>query len=272
MHSLIRSVGRPVVRALRPLVVRFLKSRGLSVVAARPNYFYDEEGLATSRNHDFVNDPSFLAAIDFSWSDPLVQRFGHHGRWNFHVSLWAASHAIALGADIVQLGVFAGSEAAAILKFTRFETRSQRMFLVDTFTGVPEEQWTEQELAAGANSAQWAYKEAGDIYEYTRDRFKAYPNISVIQGRVPDVLPSIPVDRIGLLMLDMNAAAPERAAAEFLWEKIVPAGLILSDDYGHSGAGAQYFAQKLAFDDFAQSKGVPVLSMPTGHGLIIKPS
>jgi O-methyltransferase len=242
------------------------------VLPARPAYFYDEADLATSRNHDFVNDPAFLEAIQFALSERLAQKYGHHGRWNFHVVLWAAAHAIALRADIVQLGVWAGAEAAAILKFTRFETTPQRMFLVDTFTGVPEEQWTKQELAAGANSAQWLYKESGDIYEYTRDRFKAHSNISVIQGRVPDVLPSIPVERIGLLMLDMNVAAPERAAAEFFWKKMVPGGLILADDYGHSRPGVQYFAQKVAFDEFARSKGVPVLSVPTGHGLIIKPS
>jgi O-methyltransferase len=272
MRSLIRSVSRPVVRALRPLVVRALKSQGLVIERAPPAYFYDEADLATSRNHDFANDPAFQEAMELSWSEPFAQKYGHHGRWNFHVVLWAAAHAIALRADIVQLGVFAGSEAAAILKFTRFETTPQRMFLVDTFTGVPEQQWTRQEVAAGANSAQWIYKEAGDMYGYTRNRFKAHANISVIQGRVPDVLPSIPVERIGLLMLDMNAAEPERAAAEFFWERLVPGGLILSDDYGHSRPGVQYFAQKVAFDEFARSKGVSVLSIPTGHGLIIKPS
>jgi hypothetical protein len=253
-------------------MIRYLESCGLSIVPAKPSYFYDEADLATSRNHDFTTDQRFLEALQFSWSEQFAQKFGHHGRWNFHVSLWAASHAIALGADIVELGVFAGSEAAAIAKFAQFETKPQRMFLVDTFTGVPEEQWTKDELAAGANSAQWAYKEAGDIYEYVRNRFKAYPNVCVIQGRVPDVLAAIPVDRIGLLMLDMNAAAPERAAAEYFWDKIVPGGLILSDDYGHSREGVQYIAQKVAFDDFARSRGVPVLSIPTGHGLLIKPS
>jgi hypothetical protein len=267
----LRFIRRPIGRALWPLLVRYLQARGLTLASKRPEYFYDEADLVTSRNHDFVNDQHFREAMQFSWSDAFAKKFGHHGRWNFHVSLWAASHAIALDADIVQLGVFAGSEAAAIAKFTRFETKPQRMFLVDTFTGVPEEQWTKDELAAGANSAQWAYKEAGDIYQYTRERFKAYPNVSVIQGRVPDVLPSVPTERIGLLMLDMNAAAPERAAAEFFWERIVPGGLILSDDYGHSREGVQYIAQKVAFDDFARSRGVPVLSVPTGHGLVIKP-
>lgn len=275
MRTLLRSAARPMVRALRPWVnracVQYLKWQHLSVVPTPPDYFYDEGDLATSRNHDFVDDPKFREALEFSWSGTIEKGFGHHGRWNFHVTLWAASHSIALGADIVQLGVFAGSEAAAIVKFTQFQTRPQRMFLVDTFTGVPEEQWTKEELVAGANSAQWAYREAGDVYERVRDRFKAYPNITVIQGRVPDVLPFIPVERIGLLLLDMNAAAPERAAADFFWERVVPGGVILSDDYGHSRHGVGYYAQKLAFDDFAKSKDVPVLSIPTGHGLIIKP-
>ena len=272
IKPLIKAIARPVVRALHPLIVHYLKLRGFSVVPARPDYFYNEEGLETCRNHDFVDDPRFREAIEFSWSEPFTQRFGHHGRWSFHISLWAASHAIALGADIVQLGVFVGSEAAAMLKFTRFEMTSQRMFLIDTFTGVPEEQWTKEELVAGAGSAQHMYKDAGDTYGYVSSRFRSYQNVSVIQGRVPDVLASIPVQQIGLLMLDLNAAAPERAAAEFLWEKIVPGGLILSDDYGHSRDGVQYIAQKRAFDDFARSRGVSVLSVPTGHGLIIKPS
>jgi hypothetical protein len=51
---------------------------------------------------------------------------------------------------------------------------------------------------------------------------------------------------------------------------VVPGGLILSDDYGHGRAGEGFYAQKLAFDAFAKSKGIEVLTLPTGHGLIIK--
>jgi hypothetical protein len=103
-----------------------------------------------------------------------------------------------------------------------------------------------------------------------RDRLARYPNIEVIQGIVPDTLPRIKTDRIGLLMLDLNCAAPEREATEFLWDRVVPGGLILSDDYGHGRAGEGFYAQKLAFDAFAKSKGIEVLTLPTGHGLIIK--
>jgi len=42
---------------------------------------------------------------------------------------------------------------------------------------------------------------------------------------------------------------------------------VLLDDYGHSG----HEEQKRAFDGFALSKDVKILTLPTGQGLIIKP-
>ncbi len=57
---------------------------------------YCEDGLATVRNHDFMKDPRFREALEFSWGGENETRFGHHAPWNFHVSLWAASHALRL--------------------------------------------------------------------------------------------------------------------------------------------------------------------------------
>jgi O-methyltransferase len=281
----IRVLGRPLTKAC----IRYLQWRGYTKIPERcaieppkraangeahqieERYFYDEGDLATPINHDFLDDSKFREVLAISRSSPFASRGYYHGRWNLHVSLWAASHALALGADIVQLGVFEGSEASAIVTYTDFAKHPWRIFLVDTFTGVPEGLWTEEELKAGAAQAQWAYKELGDVYEYVRNRFNPWPNVTVIQGRVPEVLPSVTTNRIGLLMLDLNVAAPERAAAEFFWDRIVPGGIILSDDYGHSRKGVGYYGQKLAFDEFARSKGLSVLTIPTGHGLIIKP-
>lgn len=261
------------------LCLKYLSFRGNDVKSLRPKsgpksdaYFYNEDNIATPRNHDFAYEDRFIQAFDEYLAGPFTGRATthHHGRWNLHVSFWAASHAIALGADIVQLGVFEGSEAAAMVKFTEFSNAKINMFLVDTFTGVPEDQWTAEEIRAGANSAQWAYKEMGDLYEFTTNRMSPYSNVHVIRGRVPDVLPEIQVEKIGLLMLDMNCALPEKAAAEYLWDKVVPGGIVISDDYGHSRAGAGFIEQKRAFDEFANSKNLEVLTLPTGHGVLIK--
>ena len=42
---------------------------------------------------------------------------------------------------------------------------------------------------------------------------------------------------------------------------------IVLDDYGWF----KHIEQKRAFDDFASRRGVQVLSLPTGQGLILKP-
>ena len=46
-----------------------------------------------------------------------------------------------------------------------------------------------------------------------------------------------------------------------------PGALVLLDDYAYYG----YFSQKLAMDQFAQEKGINILSLPTGQGLVLKP-
>ena|SRR5262245_49481010 len=277
-----RSISSWLKRPINSGVSSVLQRAGYTLerINGRPDQSsaYNENGLQSVRNHDFVDDARFKKAMEFALSGVVEQqfaaqsRFGHHGRWNFHVDFWAASHALRLEGDLVQLGVFSGTGAAGIVKYTDFENYpSRKFFLVDTFTGVPAEQWTEEELRNGADSAQWLYKEAGDTSSRVRQRFSHYKNVVIVQGKVPEILPSIPVKQIALLMLDMNAAYPEFSAANFFWDRLVSGGLLLSDDYGHGYEGAGFFCQKRALDDFANSKNLPVLSLPTGHGLLIKP-
>lgn len=256
-----------VFSKLRRRIKRILKDD-----PPQEQYLYNEDNICTPRNHDFVDDPNFLKAYKSATSMGYASKGpgSVHGRWNWHVLTFAAKHAASLNADIVQLGVFQGAEAAAMASYIEIEKLKIRMILCDTFIGVPEEQWTPTEIAAGADSAQHMYKEAGDNFTMVRDRFSHLSNVEVIQGTVPDVLPSIKSNKIGFLSLDLNCAAPEKEAAEYLWDRVVPGGIIMSDDYGHSREGVGFYEQKLAFDSFAKSKGHEVLALPTGQALIIK--
>ncbi len=65
----------------------------------------------------------------------------------------------------------------------------------------------------------------------------------------------------------MNIAAPEVAAIEYFWDKLVTGAPIVLDDYGWS----HYHEQQLALDAFAARKGVAIASLPTGQGLLFKP-
>jgi O-methyltransferase len=91
--------------------------------------------------------------------------------------------------------------------------------------------------------------------------------VQIIKGVVPDTLAQVKAEKICYLSIDMNNAAPEIAAAEHFWDRLVSGGIIILDDYGW----AKQINQKIAFDKFADKRGVSPLSLPTGQALIIKP-
>jgi hypothetical protein len=100
-----------------------------------------------------------------------------------------------------------------------------------------------------------------------KNNFAPYPNAKLVRGRVPETLTSVDIAKVCFLSLDMNIAEPEIAAIEFFWDRLVPGGIVVLDDYGW----LEHRPQKLAMDRFARGKGVEILSVPTGQGLLLKP-
>ena len=105
-----------------------------------------------------------------------------------------------------------------------------------------------------------------DLYAEVRDRFADLANVTVTQGRVPEILDDIAPETIAFLHLDLNDAKPEMAALTTLFDRVSPGGTIVLDDYGWFA----YRAQKEAEDPFFAARGYSVLELPTGQGLVIK--
>jgi hypothetical protein len=97
--------------------------------------------------------------------------------------------------------------------------------------------------------------------------FAPFPQARLVRGKVPESLATVPIDRVCYLSLDMNLVVPETAAIHYFWDRLVPGAPVVLDDYGWLG----YEAQKTAMDEFAAGKGLKVLPLPTGQGLLIKP-
>jgi hypothetical protein len=247
--------------ALRPW--RWL--RRIRVIPPEQELFWPEvtffsDGLATIHNSDFQRDPRFTEAYGRGLQTGSWR--GTRNLWRAHVLCWAADCAARLPGDFVECGVFRGGSAAAVIAFVGMEALGKRFYLVDTFSGAASDLWTPEERLGAA---------ARDVYspslEFVREQFKTSPFVELVPGRVPDVLPSVGAERVGFLHLDMNAAVPEVAAAAFFWDKLVPGAPILLDDYAYRGYGPQ----KAAFDEFARARGVSILTLPTGQGLLVKP-
>ena len=66
--------------------------------------------------------------------------------------------------------------------------------------------------------------------------------------------------------IDMNNAAAEIGALDFLWDRMVPGAMLVFDDYGWEA----YRTQKLAEDAWLGARGFQVIELPTGQGIVIK--
>ena len=217
---------------------------------------YREDGLCTVHSADFLGDSEFRDAYNAG----LTMQPGTEMRWRSHVAIWAAHQASLLDGDFGECGVNRAFLSTAIMHALDFKNRIDKQFyLFDTFCGLVPEQVTEEDTAARWN-------EYPDVYEYVRTAFADYQNVHVIKGVVPKVLEQHQIDAVAYLSVDMNCAAPEVAAMEHFWPRMVPGGMILIDDYGWSG----HEAQKRGADAFASSVGARILSLPTGQGLLIK--
>lgn len=229
---------------------------------------YDQDGLRSIHNHEFMEDPVFKAAYARG-----VRAVGtdYHWHWRVHTGLWAASMAADLPGDFAEFGVNRGFMSSAIMQMLDWNKTNRTFYLLDTFSGIDERYIDDNDRSIGVIERNKRDIESG-FYTFdlgsVQDNYREWPNARIIAGAVPDTLDQIDSNGFAFAHIDMNCAPPEVAAAEFVWPRLAPGGVILLDDYAYDG----YRSQKLAMDAFARSKSVQVLSLPTGQGLIIKPA
>jgi O-methyltransferase len=220
---------------------------------------YNQDGLATIHNCDFIHDARFAKAYakgksTGSWGPVDLQ-------WRAFVACWAADKARHLEGDFVECGVNRGGLARTVIEYVDFPTLDKKFYLLDTFCGLVERYVSEAEKERGITPG--GYEEC---YDAVKETFAGF-NVELIRGTVPDTLPQVTTEKVCYLSIDMNCALPELAAAEFFWDKLVSGAVMLLDDYGWD----LHTEQHEVFDQFAARKDVLVLSLPTGQGLIVKP-
>jgi hypothetical protein len=250
-------------RRLRPRVrIELVRVRPLGIVGhiLRALGLPYEDGLLSRHNRDFLEDPDFVRAYKRG-----VEASGDlRWRWRVHIGLWAASTAARLPGDFVECGVNRGFLSTAIMEYLDWSRVGKQFWLLDTFAGIDLSQLQGDELvAARKRNARLDLADAGSV----RAWFAQWPNVNVVEGPVPTTLPLVHADEIAYLHLDINSSAPEVAALEYFWDRLVSGAVVLLDDYAYRG----YEAQKRAIDAVARRRDVPIASLPTGQGLLIRP-
>jgi hypothetical protein len=165
--------------------------------------------------------------------------------------------------DVFELGVFKG---ASLIRWATFrqalETQdSRRIVGFDAFGKFPTKGL---ELPADLKFVQDFEVDAGDGLSETQiaEIFsrKGFGNLRTVAGNVMHTLPAYleknPASRIALLHLDMDVKEPTAFALSALYDRVVPGGLIVIDDFT-AVAGATE-----AVEEFMANTGLKIEKLP----------
>jgi O-methyltransferase len=220
---------------------------------------------------DFAADARFMSAYrsGMGTAAGFFARAGIPGdvahEWPVAVACWAGWHAARLDGDFVECGVNTGILARAVCEFVGFNALDRDFYLFDTFAGIPKEQMSPAELEGGRDLM--SRRVYAECHAEVARTFALFPRVRLVRGVVPDTLASVSIDRVAYLSIDMNIVAPEIAALEHFWDRLLTGAVVLLDDYGKR----RFVDQRRGMDEFAASRGVRILDLPTGQGLLLKP-
>lgn len=235
----------------------FIKGLQQAVNQVPPVGIFIGDNLFTyGRNLGFLDDEAFMSAFT---SNTLQDGSGTAEVeksiiWRLHVLAWAAHNSLRLDGDFVECACYRGTSAKIICDYLEFNKTNKHYYLYDLFEHTEDMQHHAMELHGAG------------LFEHVKQRFSSYPNVCVTKGFVPEVLHEVSPQKIAFMHLDLNNATAELGALELLFDRIVPGGLIVLDDYGWLA----YREQKLVEDKFFAERGMRVLVLPTGQGLVVK--
>lgn len=229
----------------------FIKGMQQAVDQIPPLGIFLGDNLFTyARNLSFLDDAQFMAACDKNLETNLEKSL----IWRIHVLCWAARNGMRLEGDFMECACYKGTSARIVCDYLDLGRSDKHYYLYDIF-----------EHDAGMDHHDMP-EHGADLYGKVKQRFADMQNVHVTQGSVPEILHQVAPEKIAFMHLDINSVAAEIGVLEFLFDRIVPGGVIILDDYGWLA----YRAQKETEDPFFAARGYRVLELPTGQGMVIK--
>jgi hypothetical protein len=174
---------------------------------------------------------------------------------------------------IVECGVWRGGSMHIVARtLDAIGDTSRELYLFDTFEGMTPPTDKDRTvsgrrvadlLASRPKTARiWAVAGLEDVQEgfakvpYPADR------IHFVKGPVEQTLPDQAPDEIAILRLDTDWYESTRHELRTLYDRLVPGGVLIIDDYG------SYQGAKQAVDEFIAETGARLLLVPLGPGRV----
>ena len=216
-----------------------------------PAYHFADNLLTWGRNLSMFDDAAFVRA----WEKNAESDADRAIVWRRYVLACAAYHCVQLDGDFVECGAYTGVGIKTVVDYLGGPAFPRTFWGYDVFEHEP----------SMLNHPMPEHGKA--LYERVRAKFQGYPQVHLLKGVIPEVFAIGCPERISYLHIDLNQAPAEVASLDHLFDRVVPGGILILDDYEWAGV---YRSQKLAEDDWFEERRYRVMPLPTGQGILYK--
>jgi hypothetical protein len=242
--------------AFRELVLRTARRLGFEIVRTAP------PPAAYTRNFLYV------FATYAPWFEPDFQRryAAVRGRTlvtedRCYTLVTLARYAASLRADFAECGVYRGGTAYLLADALHdLGAGDTPLHLFDTFSGMPDTALPERDWHKPGDLADTS---AGEVAAF----LAGFPSVTMHPGFIPTTFEAVRDRRFAFVHVDVDLYPSTHDCCVFFYERLVPGGILVCDDYGFADFQR---AAKRAVDEFFAAKPEAPLSLHTGQCLVIK--
>ena len=185
---------------------------------------------------------------------------------NFYLSKYFASIKNIEG-NILECGVFKGFSSLLLRVISKklLISNNNNFFLIDSFEGLSE--ILEEDKPENTNIYQSQKGDLKSNIENVETLFEDYDNVHILKGWIPEIFNILDFsNKYKFVHIDVDLYKPTYDTLEYIYDKVVIGGMIITDDYN----SPLFPGNKKAWEKFCKLKNVGFFSLPSGQAVIIK--
>jgi hypothetical protein len=166
--------------------------------------------------------------------------------------------------DTAECGVFNGGSSFLMCMANRHkEGRCHHAF--DSFEGLSQPEPVD--VPTNEKIYRWKKHALSASLDLVQRNLSQFDFVHYYPGWIPDAFHEVADRNFSFVHIDVDLYQPTRDSLGFFYERIVPGGIILCDDYGHAPCPG---AKKACDEFFADKPERPMIHLTTGQGFIVK--
>lgn len=170
-----------------------------------------------------------------------------------------------LPGDTAECGVFEGASSFLICRATEDAGRARPHHVFDSFQGLSEP--GARDCPSDRLAFRWRKHDLCSPLDTVQRNLARFDFVHYYPGWIPERFAEVANRRFSFVHVDVDLYQPTMDSLQFFYDRMVPGGILLCDDYGFTTCPGA----RCAFDEFVASRPErSVIHLSTGQGFIVK--